>query len=228
MAGSYCPGFYIFEPAAVECELLWIWWMRIVLTGGPSAGKTTIAEALARAYWDRLSLVPESATVLFQGGFPRELNNEAVVCQQRAIYYVQRELEAVSQLRSPKKSLVCDRGTLDGLAFWPRTENEFFLEIGKTKTEELRRYDWVIHLQTASSDSYRPSTIRRETYDEAQAIDERLQHIWREHPNWSLISNDLSFSVKITRALLAVKMILDHEPKSKIQNLLNPKDQSRT
>lgn len=202
--------------------------MRIVLTGGPSAGKTTIAEAVARAYWDRLSLVPESATLLFQGGFPRETSDEAVVCQQRAIYYVQRELEAVSQLGSPQKSLVCDRGTLDGLAFWPRTEDEFFLQIGKTKAEELRRYDWIIHLQTASRYSYRPSHIRRETYGEARAIDEKLQQIWREHPNWSLISNHLDFSVKITRALLAVKMIIDREPASKIQNLLDPKVQSRT
>lgn len=198
--------------------------MRIVLTGGPSAGKTTIAEALVRAYWDRLTLAPESASILFRGGFPREFTNEAIVCQQRAIYHVQHELENALALKSPQHALICDRGTLDGLAFWPLQEDEFFRQLNATKAGELSRYAWVIHLETAAPEAYRPSPIRRESYAEAKAIDDKLKSIWRAHPNWALVSNHLDFSLKITHTLLAVKMILDGEPRAKIQNFLDPKD----
>ena len=38
---------------------------RIVLTGGPGAGKTVISSALADRFADRLVLVPESATQVY-------------------------------------------------------------------------------------------------------------------------------------------------------------------
>ena len=42
---------------------------RIVLTGGPGGGKTTAADLFRREIGDRVVLVPEAATILFQGGF---------------------------------------------------------------------------------------------------------------------------------------------------------------
>ncbi len=44
---------------------------RIVLTGGPGGGKTTAADLFRREIGDRVVIVPEAATILFQGGFPR-------------------------------------------------------------------------------------------------------------------------------------------------------------
>jgi hypothetical protein len=197
--------------------------MKIVLTGGPSAGKTTIAEALIRAYWDRAALVPESASILYRGGFPRENFAEAVVCQQRAIYRVQREIENVARLKAPSRILICDRGTLDGLAFWPLNDDDFFGNMETTKEAELARYDWVIHLETAAENAYRPSPIRRESYVEARAIDQKLQEVWRSHPRWAMVPNHLDFSMKITRAMLAVSMIMGGEPEEKIRALLSSK-----
>jgi hypothetical protein len=44
---------------------------RVVLTGGPGAGKTAVLE-LARQYFCKHVLVlPEAAGILFGGGFPR-------------------------------------------------------------------------------------------------------------------------------------------------------------
>jgi len=197
--------------------------MKIVLTGGPSAGKTTIAEALVRAYWDRVALAPESASILFHGGFPRESGEESVVCQQRAIYYVQRELENSVSLAFPGRAMICDRGTLDGLAFWPRAEEEFFHGVETTKLQEINRYDWVIHLETAAREAYQPSAIRRESYEEARSIDRKLKTIWQAHPRWAVIPNNLNFSAKINLTLLAVKMMLDKEPASRIEAILGPK-----
>ena len=144
--------------------------MKIVLTGGPSAGKTTIAETLLRAYFDRLVLVPEAATLLYRGGFPREESTPAIICQQRAIYHVQRELEEIKSLNADTKTLICDRGTLDGLAYWPISEDDFFANIQSSMQTELQRYDWVIHLETAGEHSYQASTIRKESFALAQKI----------------------------------------------------------
>ena len=44
---------------------------RIVLTGGPGGGKTTAADLFRREIGERVVIVPEAATILFQGGFPR-------------------------------------------------------------------------------------------------------------------------------------------------------------
>ena len=45
--------------------------LRIVLTGGPGGGKTTAADLFRRELGERVVVVPESATILFGGGFPR-------------------------------------------------------------------------------------------------------------------------------------------------------------
>lgn len=182
--------------------------MKIVLTGGPSAGKTTIAEALVRAYWNQLVLVPEAASLLFRGGFPRAPSPEAVSHQQRAIYHVQRELEALSLLESEGRSMICDRGTLDGLAYWPGIEEEFFRQIGSSMEQEIARYDWVLHLDTAGSHAYQSSSIRKETHPEAQIINERVKKAWRMHPRRIIICNNRDFTMKINLALQLVGSIL--------------------
>ena len=44
---------------------------RIVLTGGPGGGKTTAVDLFRREIGERVVVVPEAATMLFRGGFPR-------------------------------------------------------------------------------------------------------------------------------------------------------------
>lgn len=183
--------------------------MRIVLTGGPSAGKTTVAETLLRAYVEKVVLVPEAASLLYRGGFPREESTAAIICQQRAIYHVQREMEEIKALDPRGRTLICDRGTLDGLAYWPSSEADFFKHICSSMDEELKRYDWVIHLETAGEHSYQPSSIRKETFTEACQINERIKMAWSKHPRRILIPNSSSFSNKILIALDSVRMILD-------------------
>src|SRR5688572_16643689 len=90
---------------------------RIVLTGGPGAGKTAVLELIRHAFCPHVVVLPESAGLLFSGGFPRRSDEGARRAAQRAIYYVQRELEAAAEALQPAV-LLCDRGTVDGVAYW--------------------------------------------------------------------------------------------------------------
>lgn len=45
---------------------------RVVLTGGPGAGKTAVLELVRRAVCRHVRVLPEAASVVYGGGFPRE------------------------------------------------------------------------------------------------------------------------------------------------------------
>ena len=64
----------------------------IVLTGGPGAGKTAVLEMLRRVVCPHVAILPESAGILFSGGFWRGTSIDAHKSAQRAIFHVQREL----------------------------------------------------------------------------------------------------------------------------------------
>ncbi len=74
---------------------------RIVLTGGPGGGKTTAADLFRRELGERVVIVPESATILFAGGFPRSKQVDACRSAQAAVFHVQRSLEDVQSALFP-------------------------------------------------------------------------------------------------------------------------------
>ncbi|MBC7171533.1 MAG: AAA family ATPase, partial [Polyangiaceae bacterium] len=120
---------------------------------------------------------------------------------QRAIFYVQRELERSSEGERPT-IVLCDRGTVDGGAYWPGP-GDFFADVGTTLDEQLARYDAVIHLRTPSlADGYnRANPLRIESAEEAEAIDHRISKLWAGHPKLSTIQSSESFLTKATEAL---------------------------
>ena len=44
---------------------------RIVLTGGPGAGKTAVLELVRQHFCEHVHVLSEAASVVFGGGFPR-------------------------------------------------------------------------------------------------------------------------------------------------------------
>lgn len=198
--------------------------MKLVLTGGPSGGKTTLAQALMREMADQLIVVPEAASILYGGGWPRRKNNDSVRYQQCAIYHVQRELESMltdeslAERHSTGKSrlLICDRGSLDGLAYWPdrATPEEYLKSVGSSVEDEVARYDWVLHLDTAPRTNYDlDNPLRAETYHEASELNERIRDAWKAHPQRFIVGASAcgSFSAKLNRALFIVKEVIRGE-----------------
>lgn len=184
---------------------------RIVLTGGPGAGKTTAADLFRREIGERVVVVPESATLLFSGGFPRVTEAHARRAAQSAIYHLQRNLEDVQSARFPERILLCDRGTVDGAVYWPEEPAHFFAAMGTTEAQELARYDAVIFFESAAVggggiEGGNPARI--ESIEEAAHLDHRLRAIWSKHPKFVVVRHNPSFFRKITFGLTALESIV--------------------
>jgi predicted ATPase len=185
---------------------------RIVLTGGPGGGKTTAADLLRRELGSRIVVVPESATILFAGGFPRSTQWDANRAAQTAIYHVQRNLEDVQSALYPDRVLLCDRGTVDGGAYWQDGPDSFFHSLGTTLSAELSRYDAVVFFETAavaglSIEGGNP--VRCESLAQAVKLDGRLRELWSQHPRFTLVLHDSSFVQKILGALRILEQLVD-------------------
>lgn len=178
---------------------------RIVITGGPGAGKTAFLELVRQSFCQHVRILPESAGIVFGGGFPREDDDPCRRAAQRAIFHVQRELEAVGGSHHPA-ILLCDRGTLDGLAYWPGSPAEFHADLGIDRDAELARYHAVIHLRTPSAaQGYNHvNPLRTESAPQAAEIDERIAQAWAGHPRRWLIESSPNFLDKATRAFDAL------------------------
>lgn len=203
--------------------------IKIAITGGPSGGKTTLIEALKKELGPRCAIVAEAASILYRGGFPRSKDTEGLVHVQRAIYYTQKELEALIAHQSQAPLLVCDRGSLDAIAYWPLPKEDFFTSMGTDEAYELSRYDWVLHLDTAAADFYDTSNpIRTESFQEAQALNERIKTAWSQHPRRIVISQNRDFLSKMTTSLAVIRAIMNaqdpHKASQEIATLMHPGD----
>lgn len=184
---------------------------RVVLTGGPGGGKTTAADLFRREIGDRVVLVPEAATILFQGGFPRSHDAQAKRIAQTTIFHVQRNLEDVQASLYPGRTLLCDRGTIDGAAYWPDGDGDYFASVGTTLDTELRRYDAVIFFETAAvgGDSIEGGNpARNESQEEARRLDAKLRTLWARHPHFILVPHNSSFFKKISFGLAALEGVV--------------------
>lgn len=181
---------------------------KIVLTGGPGGGKTTAVDLFHREFSKDISVVPEAATMLFSGGISRTNDPHDLRCIQRAIFKLQRNNELLVETLNRHSILLCDRGTLDGAAYWPQN-NESFYEAMETNIEtELNNYHAVIFFETAAkagSNINSGNPFRTEGDKEAIELDDKLQKIWSKHPNFHLIKSQNSFIDKIMLGIETIK-----------------------
>lgn len=175
----------------------------VVVTGGPGAGKTAVLEVVRKIFCERVAILPEAASILFSGGFWRLDSEAAKKSTQRAIYHVQKELQTMFFEENKWTLGLCDRGTLDGLAYWPGKPEDYLAALNTTIEHELMQYYGVIHLRVPSlTNGYnRQNPVRLETAETAAAIDQRIHDVWKAHPNYYQISSAVSFADKINEAV---------------------------
>jgi predicted ATPase len=181
---------------------------RVVLTGGPGAGKTAVLELIRLFFCAHVKTLPESAGIVFGGRFPRGDTIVLRQAAQRAIYHVQRELESTEDTDNAA-IVLCDRGTVDGAAYWPGPD-EFWPSVGTTLARELERYHAVIHLRTPRApDAYsQENPLRLESLEEAARIDERIADAWGSHPRRFVVDATPDFLTKTARALALLRGLM--------------------
>ena len=196
---------------------------RIVITGGLCAGKTTAMSKLSL----RLSnmgfavyVVPELATLTITGGAnPMGYQTTEFVAWETAILRAQMDLEdrfaEIATNCTPKQHavLLCDRGTMDVLAYVGHDTFEEILEENNWTIPQLRdqRYNAVVHLVTAAIGAEAFYTLennkaRMETVSEARDLDDRLSRAWIGHNSLHIIENSTngSFEEKMIRVQTTV------------------------
>lgn len=190
---------------------------KIVITGGPCAGKTTLLGLLAAElvkHGRKVHVVDECATeVLAQGLTPDSCGS--VLAFQRHVFDRQLRKEECLEGLADDVVILFDRGLMDNAGYLRDDELDMLLaERGMTRADAHARYDAVIHLVTAAIGaeqyfSHATNAHRLEGSEEAVRVDHALMRGWSEHPNRRVIGNEGTFDEKLDRAVAAVLEISD-------------------
>lgn len=178
----------------------------VVVTGGPGSGKTALLEVLQRQLCEHVRVLPEAASILWKGGFPRRNSPPAQRAAQRAIVRIQLELQRLTVEENNAALILCDRGTLDGLAYWPGTPQDYFIETDLDREVELARYAAVLQLRPPPIEhGYQTTSVRPETAAQAAELDRRIGLAWSGHPHHLVIESDANFLLKLQRAVELIR-----------------------
>lgn len=194
---------------------------KIVITGGPCAGKTTALSWLQNAFTDKgytVLFVPETATELISGGvapWTCGTNLDYQKCQMKLQLEKEKLFEqAAATMNCEKILIVCDRGAMDNKAYMNEEEfSEVLKSIGGNLTELRDGYDAIFHLVTAAKGAEKYYTTanneaRKESAAEAAQLDDKLIAAWTGHPHLRVIDNSTGFEEKMKRLLAEISSFL--------------------
>ena len=194
---------------------------KIVLTGGPCAGKTTALTWINNYFSKRgytVLFVPETATELITNGvspWTCETNYDYQRFQIR-LQKVKEQIfdDAAKKMKNDKILIVCDRGILDNKAYMRDIEFKRILnELGTSETQERDSYDAIFHLVSAAKGKENVYTLanniaRTENIEEARKLDDKIISAWTGHPHFRIIDNSTEFEEKLERLLKEITSFL--------------------
>ncbi len=194
---------------------------KIVVTGGPSAGKTTGLSWIQNEFTKlgyKVLFVPETATELITGGvapWTCGTNLDYQRCQMRLQLEKEKVFEqAAASMKEEKILIVCDRGAMDNRAYMTEEEFQTILkELGTTEVRLRDSYDAVFHLVTAAKGAEEfyttaNNSARTEDVAGAAALDDRLIAAWTGHPHLRVIENNVNFEQKLVRLLTEIRSVV--------------------
>lgn len=194
---------------------------KIVITGGPCAGKSTALSWIYNEYTKKgysVVIIPECATELILAGISSKSLNSQLEFQKALLedqlFKEKLFLEASKNFSADKVLIVCDRGALDGKAYMTNAEFKKLLRVaGKTEVELRDNYDAVFHLVSVAKDapqfySLENNKARSESVEEAKIADDKTISAWAGHPHLRVIDNSTDFENKMRRLLKELSLFL--------------------
>ncbi|MBF1486701.1 AAA family ATPase [Prevotella pallens] len=196
---------------------------KIVLTGGPCAGKTTALVKIMEHFSSigyKVFIIPELPTLFLQAGMDYLTDNKDLFYEgEKATLEMQIALEDkfLQMAKSVKQPvlIVCDRGAMDISAYMNPVLWNQIISDAKMNNEMLRsRYDAVLHLVSAADGAEQFYTIatnnkRTEGIELARILDKKVIQAWSEHPHLRVINNHEDFETKLERVLQEISDVLE-------------------
>lgn len=206
--------------------------VKIAVTGGPCAGKSTamswINDEFSKRGW-KVYIIAEEATSASAGNAsPHEFADPA----QGQAYMFEKQIadeeffEKIARLNAKdgdKVMIVCDRGVADALAFLTREQQREMLHlVGISKRKMFERYDAVFHLVSAAIGAPEYYTLsnnsaRKESPEQAAEVDKRTVEVWTGHPHLRIIDNSTDFHGKMLRLVNEVALVAGEAQATEIE-----------
>ena len=194
--------------------------MKLVLTGGPCAGKTTAMSWIQSNFEKqgyKVMFIPETATELITGGLaPWDLST--AYDYQKMVFkdQITKEdiyMECAKKMGYDKILIVCDRGLMDNKAYMNEEEYQRVLrDFNISKSKIMDRYDAVFHLVSAAKGAEEyynlDNEARTETVEQASMLDDKIINAWTGHPHFRIIDNSCDFEDKMKRLMKEISCVL--------------------
>ena len=194
---------------------------KIVITGGPCAGKSTAMTWIQDHFTKmgyKVLFIAETATELITGGVcPWTCKSNFHFQEQLARLQITKEkayYNAAYEMPDEKILIVCDRGVPDGKAYLSDEEYSRMLQLLGTDEVTIRdKYDAVFSLVTAAKGAEEFYTLannaaRTETPEQAIEKDDAIIAAWTGHPHFRVIDNSTDFHDKMMRLVSEIASFL--------------------
>lgn len=203
---------------------------RIVFTGGPCAGKTTLinkAEQYLIEKGYKVIVVQETATHLLKSGIKPNIIGDATAFQKFILQFQlfnESLAEDVVKL-SPNDSFVIlyDRGTLDNKAYFDDQKGFDFMvrDADIAEIEYLDKYNLVFDLITTADCAPEKYTLltndqRTESIEEAKILDKKTSNAWTGHRNMKIVNSNISIDEAFKIIKLEINDLLKGQSRKKI------------
>jgi CYTH domain-containing protein/predicted ATPase len=195
----------------------------IAIVGGPMSGKSTVLNAVHTRFGNKVSMIPEVATSLFETQLinPPTLTGAALDAWltgfESIVFPTQLFTELWHQPNRQARVVITDRGCIDCIGYLPGGLAQFSQMVQASPEALYAHYDLVIFMESVAVS--KPELFGKlnnegryeSTPAHAASVNARLHEAWHLHPNLHYISSAADFDEIIATVLQLVAPYVDTE-----------------